>query len=202
MSTNRAGRPVTHGANWLAVRLEKNRIEPRIRRLINRLQRELTTAPFETVKGLTLGRLARRELLIQQREAHLLADSNAEGGQWLVALWNAQRRDTELLVVLDKIPDPADRLPDLDQYLRSKSGTPAAQPAARGLCTSANNGPAESGPPAAERIAMSEQHRDQEPTPATSPCAVAAPAVHAEGTVDSATAARSAVPSPPSEPTA
>lgn len=121
MSQKRGGRPITHGSRWLAIRIEKNRITPRLRRLINRLQRELTAAPFETLKALTLGRMARRELLIQQREAYLLADEDADGGKWLVALWNAQRRDTELLALLEKLPDPNDRTPSLEGYLAARA---------------------------------------------------------------------------------
>jgi hypothetical protein len=53
MSQARIGRPATHGAHWLARRLETNRIEPRTRRLLNKLQAELTKAPLETVRALT-----------------------------------------------------------------------------------------------------------------------------------------------------
>src|SRR5262245_49118369 len=126
MTVNRGGRPVIHGSRWLAVRLEQNRIEPRIRRLIARLQRELTATPFGTLRALIVGRLARRELLMQQREAHLLADPSGDGGKWLVALWNAQRRDTELLALLDKLPDPDNLPPSLDEYLKARATAPPA----------------------------------------------------------------------------
>lgn len=122
---SRIGRPVVHAAHWLAVRLERNRLEPRVRRMLTKLQRDLHTSTWETVRALTLGRLARRELLIQQREASLLADPAAEGGKWLLGMWGAQRRDIELLALLERLGDPADQPPSLDEYLRSKAANAA-----------------------------------------------------------------------------
>jgi hypothetical protein len=103
-------RPITHGARWLAARLEANRLEPRVRRMLGKLQRALAADTWKTVAGLAQGRIARRELLMQQREAHLLADPNAEGGKWLLGMWAAQRRDLELLALLEK--QRADEHPD------------------------------------------------------------------------------------------
>ncbi len=114
------GRPVTHAAGWLARRLEQNRLEPRVRRMLGKLQRELHASTWETLRALVLGRLARRELLIQQREAHLLADPAAEGGKWLLGLWAAQRRDMELVGLLERMGNPADRPPPLEAYLAAR----------------------------------------------------------------------------------
>ena len=115
---------------WLARRTEVNRLDPALRRMIRKLQRDLHATPWETLRGLVKARLARRELLAQQRELLLLADPGAEGGRWLVAIWNAQRRDTELLALLDRIPNPADQLPSLQDYLASRTTAPPATPAA------------------------------------------------------------------------
>lgn len=92
--------PPTHGAKALAARMRDNRIEPRTRRALSRLQRELAASPWETLAALVQGRLARRELLCQRVEAYLLATPESEGGKWLLGLWAAQRRDVELLALL------------------------------------------------------------------------------------------------------
>lgn len=113
-------RPVTHGARWLAARMEANRLEPRVRRMLAKLQRALAADTWETVAGLVQGRIARRELLMQQREAALLADPNAEGGKWLLGLWNAQRRDLELLALLERQRE-GEETPRLEDYLATRA---------------------------------------------------------------------------------
>lgn len=113
---------------WLAQRAEVNRLEPALRRMIRRLQRDLHATPWETLRGLVKARIARREMLAQQRELLLLADPTAEGGRWLVAIWNAQRRDTELLALLERLPNPADRPPTLAEYLEQRSTVPPTAP--------------------------------------------------------------------------
>jgi hypothetical protein len=95
----------SHGANWLAARLEANRLEPRVRRMLAKLQKALATDTWGTVTALVQARIARRELLMQQREAALLADPTGEGGNWLGCMWNAQRRDLELLALLERQGD-------------------------------------------------------------------------------------------------
>jgi hypothetical protein len=110
---------VTHGARWLAARIDKNRIDPWVRRQVNKLQTALAKDPWPTVAGLVQGRIARRELLAQRMEAHLLAEPNAEGGKWLVALWTAQRRDLELLALLERQGDPEEQRTTCDRCQRS-----------------------------------------------------------------------------------
>lgn len=134
MSTNRGGRPVTHGTRWLAVRLEHNRLEPRLRRLLNRLHTELAASPLDTVRGLLIARYARKELVAQQGEAHLLADPDATPSKWLLGLWNSMRRDVELLALLERDADKPDdgtlcdrcdaRFDDLQGYLQHPCRTP------------------------------------------------------------------------------
>jgi hypothetical protein len=125
---NRGGRPPTHGAYSLVHRLDRNRLEPKLRRMLLRLQRSLQAETWETLRGLLIGRLARRELLIQVREQHLLADPKAKGDAWLSNLWGAQRRDTELLALLERMPDPAKEPPSLEAYLASKVPPAAGAP--------------------------------------------------------------------------
>jgi hypothetical protein len=125
MSRARGGRPVTHATKWLARRLETNRIEPRTRRLLNKLQVELASAPLETVRALLLARYGRKELIAQQAEAYLLADPNATPSKWLLGLWNSMRRDVELLALLEERAS-RDDVPDWQTY--SQDCTATSQP--------------------------------------------------------------------------
>jgi hypothetical protein len=118
-------RPITHGARFLAIRLERNRTTPRTRRLLRQIQVALLSNTWPTLTGLVHGRIARRELMMQQREQHLLADATAEGGKWLLGMWAAQRRDIEMLaLLLDR--DAAPKVPDLQTYLASRADAPPA----------------------------------------------------------------------------
>jgi hypothetical protein len=110
----------------LAKRIEANRLDPRVRRMLARLQNALHGKTWETVRGLVEGRVARRELMMQQREAALLADSTAEGGAWLLGMWAAQRRDVELLALLERIGDKDAQPLTLEQYLRERAAAAAA----------------------------------------------------------------------------
>jgi hypothetical protein len=123
-----SGHPPEHGAWMLATHLERNRLEPRVRRMLAKLQRELAAMPWETLRALVHGRLARRELVCQQREAALLANPDTEGGKWLLGLWAAQRRDIELLALLDRIR-AEEATPTLADYLQRATSTATAAPA-------------------------------------------------------------------------
>jgi hypothetical protein len=124
---------LVHGARSLASRLTKNRLEPRLRRVLNRLQLELATAPIETLLALALARYARQEIIAQQAEAHLLADQNATPSKWLLGLWNSMRRDAELIAVLEPRVSQA-QTPSLAEYLaglEAKQEAASAQPPAQ-----------------------------------------------------------------------
>lgn len=135
----------SHGAHWLAARVEANRLEPRVRRMLAKLQKALATDTWETVAALVQGRIARRELLMQQREAALLADPTSEGGKWLLGLWAAQRRDLELLALLERQRE-GETVPNLTDYLAARAQpvpSDAAAPAAvRETAVAIDNPPA------------------------------------------------------------
>jgi hypothetical protein len=102
VSKFRRGAAPTSAAWQLATRLETNRLEPRVRRMLNRLTRELTAAPVETIRGLLLARIARKELVAQQAEAYLLANTDKGVTEWVGTLWNSLRRDIETLSLLEQ----------------------------------------------------------------------------------------------------
>lgn len=135
------GRPIAHGAAWLAVRTERNRVSPRARRLMRALRNALDANPMPTLCALLKERITKRELALQLRETAMIADPSDDGSKWLMQAWNAQRRDIEALAVLVQHESDDRDNPDLDEYLRRR------RPSAETHAT-AGNGSAPSPPSA------------------------------------------------------
>jgi hypothetical protein len=105
-------RPIVHGARQMGRQLDvggpyraaamKNRIEPRTRRQLSKMERRLRAAPFEAVRADLLARMARKELVCQMAEAHLIANPDEGVSRWLGVLWNSLRRDAETLALLER----------------------------------------------------------------------------------------------------
>lgn len=96
------GRLPTHGAHLLAKRAKENRITPRLHRRIAAVARALEMDTPGAAAALFRRRVGTREEILLRLEAH--AASNPDGTidqKWLVSLWNAQRRDLEVLALLD-----------------------------------------------------------------------------------------------------
>ena len=92
----------THGASALEKRIETNRLTSRERRSIARRDRALEVDCAGAAAAMFRRRIATREEVIRRLEVHIVANPDASiDDKWLVALWNQQRRDTEVLVLLD-----------------------------------------------------------------------------------------------------
>jgi hypothetical protein len=91
----------THGGRALERRLRQNRLEPRERRALRKLDAAIVAAPLDAVRDLYRARIARKELLCQRGELAALTDPEFAGTKWLGLLWNSLRRDVELLAHLE-----------------------------------------------------------------------------------------------------
>ena len=95
-------RPPVHGAKQLAQRVALKREGPRVRRSIARRARALEANTPAAAAAIFRRRIATREEIALPLEAHLAAHPDAKvDHKWLVSLWNAQRRDLEVLALLD-----------------------------------------------------------------------------------------------------
>lgn len=67
---------------------------------MRQLRHALDSEPWETIGALVKERITKRELALQLQETHMIANPDAGLANWVLAAWNAQRRDIETLAVL------------------------------------------------------------------------------------------------------
>jgi hypothetical protein len=146
--------PATHGAHALERRIVTNRLEPRDRRALKKLNAALVSTPIETLRDFYRGRVARKELLAQRGELAALTDPAFGGTAWLAALWNSLRRDVELLQLLEAAAAKKDTaVTTCGACGQTFSGDPAAY--LRHACSGRANGSA----PAAVRDAATNEEQ-------------------------------------------